>query len=83
MSERVAASYSNPILPLLNLVISVIGLLDMACRALEQSQPQEISIHTSLHHNLRRRAVDILLEAYVSSVRVRSYLQSASYRPTT
>jgi hypothetical protein len=65
--KGVAANYLNPSLPLLYLIISIVGLLDMTCSVLELFKPQETIHHTSLHHNLRRRAVDILLKAYLSS----------------
>jgi hypothetical protein len=47
LSERLSGLHEQFLLPLLNLVISVVCLLDMA----------------GLHHHLRRRAVDIFLES--------------------
>jgi hypothetical protein len=47
LSKRFPGRYERFFLPLLNLIISIVCLLDMA----------------GLHHHLRRRAVDIFLES--------------------
>jgi hypothetical protein len=42
-----------------------------------------VFVHTSLHHHLGRRPIDILLEAYVSSAHTPHRVRSGMYLPTT
>lgn len=74
------------ILPLLNLVVTVVRLLDMTCRSSAIFPlPFAESQHTCLHHHLRRCAVHILLEPcdMISNPSIMSGVVASSYLPTT